>query len=195
MRSAGDANECGLCPRGIALRKRGCVGVLRLLHLRRRNQVRLRLRTVAVKLLLGVDQPVFSGFQLLPCVGEVVAQISLVEHRQHLTLLDGIADAHAALDHFAGNTERQRRGVPRLHLPRQCVGDGVAVRVQRQRNDRFGRADQGFAVVAAREQHSAAGGNDKRRSFGTPDDGQVGARCRLRMTTRMFHDVSKQVMA
>jgi hypothetical protein len=50
-------------------------------------------------------------------------------------------------------------------------------------------------VVAACEQHSAAGGNDKRRSFGTPDDGQVWARCRLRMTTRMFHDVSKQVMA
>jgi hypothetical protein len=67
--------------------------------------------------------------------------------------------------------------------------------VQRQRNDRLGRADQGFAVVAACEQHSAAGGNDKRRSFGTPDDGQVWARCRLRMTTRMFHDVSKQVMA
>ncbi|GAA0810999.1 hypothetical protein GCM10009079_03030 [Ralstonia mannitolilytica] len=137
----------------------------------------------------------FSSFQLRPSVGKVVAQISLIEHRQHLALLDAIADAHAALDHFAGNTERQRRGVPRLHLPRQCVGNGVAVRVQRQRNDRFGRADQGFAVVTARQQYSAAGSNDKGRTFGTPDNGQVGARCRLRMTTGMFHDVSKQVMA
>ncbi|MFX8215202.1 hypothetical protein ABTL18_20485, partial [Acinetobacter baumannii] len=73
--------------------------------------------------------------------------------------------------------------------------NGVAVRMQRQRNDRLGCCDQGFTVVTARQQHSAAGGNDNRRAFGTPDDGQLGARCRSRLTTGIFHDVSKQVMA
>lgn len=158
--------------RGIALRQRGRVGVLGLFELCRRNQVRVRLRLVAVELLFGKHEAMFCGVELRSRAHKVVLQIGWVEQRHRLSRLDGIADTHSPLSDLAANAKRKRRGIARLHLRGQRLARDASVGANHTCNDRLGRGRHDLALMTCGKKDCAARHEDDGRPMRRPDDGR-----------------------
>ncbi len=137
----------GLLLRLIPLRRGRRVRVFRLFELRLRDQVLARLRAVAVELLLRIHEPVLGGVELRGGAGGVLLRVGGIEPRDDLAVLHDITQPHAPLDDLAGDPERQRCRIARLHFARQRCGERLAVGMHGDGDDGPRRRRGGFLVV------------------------------------------------
>ncbi len=80
-------------------------GVLCLLELVGRDQIPLRLRPVAIELLLGVGQTVFRSGPSGPGTGLLFLRVEWIEPGDHLPLLHRVAEPHTPFDQLPGHAK------------------------------------------------------------------------------------------